>query len=274
MSQAPSTFGIMITSSLSPISVTSVVMSSRHQGESSAFTRVQSAVAPRSISLPIFTRPARAGSLFSTVTASTRLPSTMSALAAVAGSLPTIFSLLGSKKWIIRDGVTGISITGSGAPTARGLTKSRGLRIGGLENTVPRPPNPVRHDLAHEHRNPCRRNRPGRPRGDRSPPLRALSRGVRGRRRLQALARQDGDRGRRPPVLPHHHEPPSAPHQRRLRRREPAGPQRRRGAARVLPRARHERLGRLGQGDRQSRHGGAEASRAGLPRGYAVLRVR
>src|SRR3954468_7633819 len=127
MSQAPSTFGTMITSSLSPISVTSVVMSSRHQGESSAFTRVQSAVSPRSISLPIFTRPARACSLFSTVTASSRLPSTMSALAAVAGSFPTIFSLLGSKKWIIRDGVTGISVTGSGAPTARGLRKSRGV---------------------------------------------------------------------------------------------------------------------------------------------------
>src|SRR3954451_4347604 len=130
MSHAPSTFGIMITSSLSPISVTSVVMSSRHQGESRAFTRVQSAVWPRSISLPIFTRPARAGSLFSTVMASSRLPSTMSALAAVSASLPTIFSLLGSKKWIIRDGVTGISLTGSGAPTASGLTKSRGLRKG------------------------------------------------------------------------------------------------------------------------------------------------
>src|SRR4051795_10354995 len=245
MSQGPSTFGTMITERRSPISVTSVVRSSSTHGLSSALTRVHSAVSPRSTSRPTRTRPALAASLFSTAIASSRLPSRMSAFWARSGSLPTIFSLEGSKKWIIREGVTGISSTGSGAPTARGLTKSRGLRIGGLENTVPRPPNPVRHDLAHEHRNPCRRNRPGRPRGDRSPPLRALSRGVRGRRRLQALARQDGDRGRRPPVLPHHHEPPSAPHQRRLRRREPAGPQRRRGAARVLPRARHERLRRL-----------------------------
>src|SRR5256885_575734 len=55
-------------------------------------------------------------------------PSTMSALAAVSGSFPTIFSLLGSKKWIIRDGLTGISVTGSGAPTASGFAKSRGLR--------------------------------------------------------------------------------------------------------------------------------------------------
>ena len=103
-------------------------MSSSTHGESSAFTRVHSAVSPRSISLPIFTRPARAASLRSTGMASSRLPSTMSALAAVSGSLPTIFSLLGSKKWIIRDGLTGISVSGSGAPTASGFTKSRGLR--------------------------------------------------------------------------------------------------------------------------------------------------
>jgi hypothetical protein len=42
--------------------------------------------------------------------------------------LPTIFSFDGSKKWIIRDGVTGISVSGSGAPTASGFRKSRGLR--------------------------------------------------------------------------------------------------------------------------------------------------
>ena len=55
-----------------------------------------------------------------------------------------------------------------------------------------------------------------------APRLRPLPRGVRGRRRLQALARQDGDRGRRPPVLPDHHEPPPAAHQRRLRRPSPS----------------------------------------------------
>src|SRR4051794_37463005 len=128
MSHGPSTFGTMTTSSLSPISVTRVVMSSRTQGESSALTRVQSAVSPRSISWPTFTSPARAASLFSTAMASSRLPRTMSAFAAMSGSLPTIFSFEGSKKWIIRDGLTGISSTGSGAPTASGLRKSRGLR--------------------------------------------------------------------------------------------------------------------------------------------------
>src|SRR4051812_6733445 len=128
MSHAPSTFGTMTTSSLWPISLTSVVRSSRIQGESSALTRVQRAVSPRSISLPTFTRPARADSLRSTGMASSRLPSTMSALAAVSGSLATIFSLDASKKWIIRDGFTGISRTGSGAPTASGFRKSRGLR--------------------------------------------------------------------------------------------------------------------------------------------------
>ena len=47
MSSAPCTFGTMTTSSLSPIAGTSVVMSSRNQGESSALTRVHSwVVAP------------------------------------------------------------------------------------------------------------------------------------------------------------------------------------------------------------------------------------
>src|SRR4051812_4655025 len=166
MSHAPSTLGIITTSSRSPISLTSVVMSSSAHGESRAFTRVQSAVSPRSISLPIFTSPARAGSLRSTGIASSRLPSTMSALAAVSGSLPTIFSLLGSKKWIIRDGLTGISVTGSGAPTASGFAKSRGLRkvsvllegYGGGEGD--RPPQPLPNGAV-----PGRRRlpRPGRP---------------------------------------------------------------------------------------------------------------
>ena len=53
--------------------------------------------------------------------------------------------------------------------------------------------------------------------------LRALPRGVRGRRRLQALAREDGDRGGRPPVLPDHDEPPPAAHQRRLRAQSQQG---------------------------------------------------
>src|SRR3954463_15707460 len=129
MSQGPSTFGTMTTSSLSPISVTRVVRSSRHQGLSSELTRVQSGGSPRSASLPTFTSPARAASLRSAGMASSRLPSRMSACLAISGAFAAIFSLLGSKKWIIRDGLNGISRTGSGAPMARGFRKSRGLRM-------------------------------------------------------------------------------------------------------------------------------------------------
>src|SRR5918997_4575541 len=129
MSQAPSTLGTMITSSRSPISPTSVSRSSSTQGESSALTRVHSAVPPRSVSRPMRTSPARAASLRSAATASSRLPSRMSVLAAMPGSFAAIFSFDGSKKWIIREGATGISSSGSGAPTASGLAKSRGLRM-------------------------------------------------------------------------------------------------------------------------------------------------
>jgi acyl dehydratase len=47
----------------------------------------------------------------------------------MSGSLPTIFSLEGSKKWIMREGFSGISRSGSGAPMARGLKKSLGCRM-------------------------------------------------------------------------------------------------------------------------------------------------
>src|SRR6266536_2496000 len=129
MAHGPSTLGIIITSSLWPISVTSVVMSSSTQGEASSFTRVHSCVSPSCISRPTVTRPARAACLRSTGTASSRLPSRMSTFGAISGTLATIFSLEKSRKWIIRDGRNGISRTGSGAPIASGLRKSRGLRI-------------------------------------------------------------------------------------------------------------------------------------------------
>ena len=44
----------------------------------------------------------------------------MSAEAAISGSRASIFSLEGSKKWIIRIGPTGISRSGEGAPMASG----------------------------------------------------------------------------------------------------------------------------------------------------------
>ncbi len=52
----------------------------------------------------------------------------MSTVGAMSGTLATIFSLEKSRKWIIRDGLKGISRAGSGAPMARGLKKARGLR--------------------------------------------------------------------------------------------------------------------------------------------------
>jgi len=53
----------------------------------------------------------------------------MSTVGAMSGTFATIFSFEKSRKWIIREGVTGISDSGAGAPIASGLTKSRGLRM-------------------------------------------------------------------------------------------------------------------------------------------------
>src|SRR5436305_834257 len=129
MSQGPSTFGIITTSSLSPISVTTVVRSSSTHGDSRLLTRAQSCVSESSISLPTRIRPSRAASLRSTGTASSKFPSRMSTVGAISGTFATIFSLEKSRKWIIRDGLNGISDGGSGAPIASGLPKSRGFRI-------------------------------------------------------------------------------------------------------------------------------------------------
>ena len=52
----------------------------------------------------------------------------MSTVGAMAGTFSTIFSFERSRKWIIRDGLKGISRAGSGAPMARGLSKALGLR--------------------------------------------------------------------------------------------------------------------------------------------------
>src|SRR5262245_61287442 len=136
MSHGPSTLGIITTSRRSPMASTSVLKSSRHQGESRLLTRVQSGVPPRSTVRPIFASPSRAATLRSAGMASSRLPSRMSVFFATSGSLAAIFSFDGSKKWMQRDGVTGISRTGSGAPSARGLKNDRGFRIG-PEATTP-----------------------------------------------------------------------------------------------------------------------------------------
>src|ERR671918_1716164 len=142
MSQAPSPFGTMITSSRSPISPTSRVRSSSTQGLSRLFTRVHSDVSPSSASRATRIRPSRAASLRSTGMASSRLPSSTSVWRAMSGALAAILSFEKSRKWIMREGVTGISRRGSGASTASGLKKSRGLRMGRgrlVIGTVPRP---------------------------------------------------------------------------------------------------------------------------------------
>ena len=131
MSHGPSTFGTITTSSRSPISATSCVRSSSTHGDSSEFTRVHSDVCPRSISRPTRIRPSRAASLRSAGIASSRLPSRMSVFVAMSAALATIFSFEKSRKWIIREGLTGISRSGSGAPSASGSKKERGLRMGG-----------------------------------------------------------------------------------------------------------------------------------------------
>ncbi|GGN45174.1 hypothetical protein GCM10012285_28580 [Streptomyces kronopolitis] len=50
-------------------------------------------------------------------------------MGAMDGTFAAIFSLPGSKKWIIRDGRNGTSRTGVGAPTASGRKKSFGERM-------------------------------------------------------------------------------------------------------------------------------------------------
>jgi hypothetical protein len=47
----------------------------------------------------------------------------------MSGTFATIFSFEKSRKWIIREGLNGISRTGSGASIASGLKKSRGFRM-------------------------------------------------------------------------------------------------------------------------------------------------
>src|SRR5688500_13046853 len=143
MSHGPSTFGTMITSSRSPISVTSRVRSSSTQGLSRLLTRVHSADWPRSPSRATRISPSRAASLRSTGIASSWLPSRMSVCRATSGALAAIFSFEKSRKWIIREGLKGISRSGSGAPTASGLKKSLGLRMGRESLPTARVPRPM-----------------------------------------------------------------------------------------------------------------------------------
>jgi len=88
----------MTTSSLSPISPTSCVMSSRNQGEFSALTRAHSPVAPKSVAFAIAIIPSRAAVFDSTGIASSRLPSTTSTCPASSPALARSFSMCGGTK--------------------------------------------------------------------------------------------------------------------------------------------------------------------------------
>ena len=120
MSQAPSTLGSMMTSSLLPIAATISVMSSSAQGEFSALIRVQRPVAPKSVALAMAMKPLRAASLASAGIASSRLPSTTSTCRTSSGTLAVTFSTCGGTKWIMRSSLTGRSRSGCGAPIASG----------------------------------------------------------------------------------------------------------------------------------------------------------
>ena len=130
MSQSPSIFGTITTSSLSPISPTSRVMSSMNQGELSAFTRAQSPVEPKSVAFAIAIKPSRAACFASIGIASSRLPSTTSTWPTSSAAFARIFSLCGGTKWIMRSSREGSSVSGRGAPIASGSKYRRGAFTG------------------------------------------------------------------------------------------------------------------------------------------------
>ena len=119
MSQSPSTLGIITTSSLSPISPTSRVMSSRNQGEFSALTRAQRPVEPKSVAFAMAMKPSRAAALDSIGIASSRLPSTTSTWPASSPAFARTFSICGGTKWIIRSSFEGNSQIADAARRSR-----------------------------------------------------------------------------------------------------------------------------------------------------------
>src|SRR5262245_3172296 len=73
----------------------------------------------------------------------------MSASLAITGTFARIFSFEASKKWIIREGLTGISRGGSGASIARGWRKSRGfLKSSPVSGQVGELPEPYKSKYA------------------------------------------------------------------------------------------------------------------------------
>ena len=92
-------------------------------------------VAAKSVAWAMATKPLRAASFWSIGTASSRLPSTTSTVAASSGTRARTLSLWGGTKWIIRSSLTGSSRKGAGAPVASGWKKRRGsfMRVSGSQ---------------------------------------------------------------------------------------------------------------------------------------------
>src|SRR5262245_50030188 len=154
MSHGPSTFGSMITSSLSPTAATISVTSSSAQGELSALIRVHNPVAPKSQEFAIAINPARAACFASAGIASSRLPRTTSTSVTNSGTLLRTFSMCGGTKWIIRSSRSGNSRSGAGAPIASGLKKLRGSFIAksASDHSCFVTPQNLYHFAAHEFR--------------------------------------------------------------------------------------------------------------------------
>ena len=114
MSQGPSTFGTMTTSSLSPTSPDDPRDVVQHPG---AVQGIDSRPQARSAEIDCLgerMKPSRAASLASIGIASSRLPSTTSTCPTSSGTLARTFSRCGGTKWIIRSRRTGISRKGLG----------------------------------------------------------------------------------------------------------------------------------------------------------------
>ena len=189
----------------------SALRSSSTQGDSRLLTRVHSWVSPRSISLPTRMSPSRAATLRSTGTASSRLPSRMSALGASSGPWPP------SSRWRSRGsgssatGRNSISRGGSGAPTASGLKKSRGFRtrINGIPGVRVSPKGQVgvetvgrRRELETARgRTRSRRHRPVPHRAARTVPPRSSTKHT--RRERTSVGRQSPSSGSRRLPRPH-----------------------------------------------------------------------
>ena len=121
MSQAPSTLGSMMTSSLLPIAATISVMSSSAQGELSALMRVHSPVAPNSIALAMAMKPLARRLLGVGGNGVLEIAEHHVDLRGRARAPWRVtFSMCGGTKWIMRSSRTGSSRSGAGAPIASG----------------------------------------------------------------------------------------------------------------------------------------------------------